>query len=98
MARTRYIDWIFYASRAESEKELVMSIGLHSLPFLVLSVALLTELTSSSPPQIAPQRCALEATKYKKERKSAAAAVDGFLEELVVRRELSDNFCHYEKR
>ncbi len=23
-------------------------------------------------------------------------AVDGFLEEVVVRRELSDNFCHYE--
>lgn len=28
----------------------------------------------------------------------AQAAVDGFLEELVIRRELADNFCFYEPR
>lgn len=48
--------------------------------------------------QIAPQRCALEATRYKRANPGAAKAADGFLEELVVRRELSDNFCHYEPR
>ncbi|GAX72643.1 hypothetical protein CEUSTIGMA_g99.t1 [Chlamydomonas eustigma] len=42
--------------------------------------------------QLAPQRAALEASKHKAKYKEA---VEGFLEELVVRRELSDNFCHY---
>lgn len=44
--------------------------------------------------QIAPQRCALSAkkfaTKYKK-------SLDAFLEELIIRRELSENFCFYNK-
>lgn len=42
--------------------------------------------------QLAPQRAALEAAKQKVVHK---ASVDGFLEELVVRRELADNYCHY---
>eukprot|EP00878_Enallax_costatus_P010570 GHUV01011038.1.p1 GENE.GHUV01011038.1~~GHUV01011038.1.p1 ORF type:complete len:423 (+),score=110.07 GHUV01011038.1:141-1409(+) len=42
--------------------------------------------------QIAPQRCALEAAKWRGKYKDS---VEGFLEELVVRRELTDNYCHY---
>ncbi|GFR43830.1 hypothetical protein Agub_g4951, partial [Astrephomene gubernaculifera] len=42
--------------------------------------------------QLAPQRAALEAAKHRAKYK---AAVESYLEELVVRRELSDNFCHY---
>lgn len=41
--------------------------------------------------QISPQRIALEATKISTYKKSR----DVFLEELIVRRELSDNFCFY---
>jgi deoxyribodipyrimidine photo-lyase len=41
--------------------------------------------------QIAPQRAALEAERFSDHIKSQEA----FLEELVVRRELSDNFCFY---
>ncbi|PNG99006.1 Deoxyribodipyrimidine photo-lyase, partial [Tetrabaena socialis] len=41
---------------------------------------------------LAPQRAALEAAKHRAKYK---AAVESYLEELVVRRELSDNFCHY---
>jgi deoxyribodipyrimidine photo-lyase len=41
--------------------------------------------------QIAPQRIALEAFKISSMKKSR----DAFLEELIVRRELSDNFCFY---
>ncbi|KAL7595462.1 hypothetical protein Lser_V15G27746 [Lactuca serriola] len=43
--------------------------------------------------QISAQRCALEARKV---RKVNPQAVDAFLEELIVRRELSDNFCYYQ--
>ncbi|KAD4384747.1 hypothetical protein E3N88_24915 [Mikania micrantha] len=43
--------------------------------------------------QISAQRCALEARKL---RKVNPQAVDAFLEELIVRRELSDNFCYYQ--
>lgn len=43
--------------------------------------------------QISAQRCALEARKLKK---SYPQAVDTFLEELIVRRELADNFCYYQ--
>ncbi|CAA0842286.1 Deoxyribodipyrimidine photo-lyase [Striga hermonthica] len=43
--------------------------------------------------QISAQRCALEAQKV---RKQNTQAVDVFLEELVVRRELADNFCFYQ--
>lgn len=42
--------------------------------------------------QLSPQRAALEASKL---RKAAPESVEAFLEESVVRRELSDNFCWY---
>jgi deoxyribodipyrimidine photo-lyase len=41
---------------------------------------------------VAPQRVALEAAKHRAKHKDS---VEGFLEELVVRRELADNFCEY---
>ncbi|OVA07673.1 DNA photolyase [Macleaya cordata] len=43
--------------------------------------------------QISAQRCALEAHKA---RKLHTQSVDSFLEELIVRRELADNFCYYQ--
>ncbi|WZZ11218.1 hypothetical protein YC2023_097139 [Brassica napus] len=43
--------------------------------------------------QVSAQRCALEARKV---RSAYPQAVDTFLEELIVRRELSDNFCYYQ--
>ncbi|KAE8055161.1 hypothetical protein FH972_012022 [Carpinus fangiana] len=43
--------------------------------------------------QISAQRCALEARRV---RKLCPQAVDAFLEELIVRRELADNFCFYQ--
>ncbi|XP_048319735.1 deoxyribodipyrimidine photo-lyase isoform X1 [Ziziphus jujuba] len=43
--------------------------------------------------QISAQRCALEARNV---RKLCPQSVDAFLEELVVRRELADNFCFYQ--
>ncbi|KAK9103582.1 hypothetical protein Sjap_020836 [Stephania japonica] len=43
--------------------------------------------------QISAQRCALEARNL---RKLHSQSVDSFLEELIVRRELSDNFCFYQ--
>lgn len=43
--------------------------------------------------QLAPQRAAIAAAKCKSVNKGA---VESFLEELIVRRELSDNYCHYE--
>lgn len=45
--------------------------------------------------QISTQRCALEA---KKVRNLYPQAVDTFLEELIVRRELADNFCYYQPK
>ncbi|KAG8088174.1 hypothetical protein GUJ93_ZPchr0010g9298 [Zizania palustris] len=42
---------------------------------------------------ISAQRCALEA---KKCRHLSPKSVDAFLEELIVRRELADNFCYYQ--
>jgi deoxyribodipyrimidine photo-lyase len=41
--------------------------------------------------QIAPQRVALEV----RDREAPRSSTDAFLEELIVRRELSDNFCYY---
>eukprot|EP00899_Mesostigma_viride_P012529 jgi/Mesvir1/21277/Mv21675-RA.1 len=41
---------------------------------------------------ISAQRVVMEAKKY---RKSHAEAVESFIEELVVRREICDNFCYY---
>jgi len=43
--------------------------------------------------QISAQRCAAEARKV---RTLCPQAVDAFLEELIVRRELADNFCFYQ--
>ena len=43
---------------------------------------------------ISPQRVALEVRKMREEAKELTSC-DAFLEELVVRRELSDNFCFY---
>ncbi|KAJ3682608.1 hypothetical protein LUZ60_015181 [Juncus effusus] len=43
--------------------------------------------------QISAQRCALEAQKYKKINPQA---IEAFLEELIVRRELADNYCNYQ--
>ncbi|KAL2902254.1 Deoxyribodipyrimidine photo-lyase [Bienertia sinuspersici] len=43
--------------------------------------------------QISAQRCAFEARNV---RKVAPEAVDAFVEELIVRRELADNFCYYQ--
>lgn len=42
--------------------------------------------------QISPQRCALQVRKYKSQFKEG---VEAFLEESIVRRELSDNFCFF---
>lgn len=42
--------------------------------------------------QISVQRCILEAAKYKSQYKES---VEAFMEEAIVRRELSDNFCFY---
>ncbi|KAK3038495.1 hypothetical protein RJ639_029793 [Escallonia herrerae] len=43
--------------------------------------------------QVGAQRCALEARRV---RKLSPQAVDAFLEELIVRRELADNYCLYQ--
>ncbi|XP_065858035.1 deoxyribodipyrimidine photo-lyase [Euphorbia lathyris] len=43
--------------------------------------------------QISAQRCAVEARKV---RNLCPQSVDSFLEELIVRRELADNFCFYQ--
>ncbi|KAL0329642.1 UNVERIFIED_CONTAM: Deoxyribodipyrimidine photo-lyase [Sesamum radiatum] len=43
--------------------------------------------------QISAQRCALEARNV---QKLYPQAIDAFLEELIVRRELADNFCFYQ--
>ena len=45
--------------------------------------------------QVAPARCALEAKSFSKMHSESYAS---YIEELVVRRELSDNFCHYNKK
>ena len=42
--------------------------------------------------QISAQRCILEVKKYKTKH---AKSVDAYIEETVIRRELSDNFCFY---
>ncbi|KAK6158046.1 hypothetical protein DH2020_005360 [Rehmannia glutinosa] len=51
--------------------------------------------------EISAQRCALEAQKIRKLNPQLVVtailkAVDAFLEELIVRRELADNFCFYQ--
>ncbi|XP_077235521.1 photolyase 1 [Tasmannia lanceolata] len=43
--------------------------------------------------QISSQRCALEARIF---RKLHPQSVDAFMEEMIVRRELADNFCFYQ--
>ena len=47
--------------------------------------------------QISAQRCILEAQKAKKAHSKNKEGADGFIEEAFIRRELSDNFCHYNK-
>lgn len=44
--------------------------------------------------QVSAQRCVLEVKKYNKQ---LSADVQNFVEETVVRRELSDNYCHYQE-
>ncbi|MCL4162164.1 UNVERIFIED_CONTAM: hypothetical protein GTU68_016245, partial [Idotea baltica] len=44
---------------------------------------------------ISAQRCILEASKHR--NSSNKESVDAFIEEAVVRRELSDNYCYYNK-
>uniref|UniRef100_A0A8D0H4N7 Deoxyribodipyrimidine photo-lyase n=1 Tax=Sphenodon punctatus TaxID=8508 RepID=A0A8D0H4N7_SPHPU len=44
--------------------------------------------------QVSVQRAILEVQKYRSKHKES---VDGFIEEAVVRRELADNFCYYNK-
>lgn len=43
--------------------------------------------------QVSAQRCAFEGRKC---RKSYSKDIDTFLEELIIRRELADNFCYYQ--
>lgn len=45
--------------------------------------------------QLAPLRLALDVTAMKKSEPHVAEAADAFLEELIIRRELADNFTHY---
>jgi deoxyribodipyrimidine photo-lyase len=42
--------------------------------------------------QISAQRCILEVKPYKSKY---SAGVDAYIEEAVIRRELSDNYCFY---
>ncbi|XP_043283869.1 deoxyribodipyrimidine photo-lyase [Venturia canescens] len=44
---------------------------------------------------IAPQRAILQAIEYKDKHKEAVAV---FMEEAIIRRELSDNFCYYNEK
>jgi deoxyribodipyrimidine photo-lyase len=44
---------------------------------------------------VAAARCVLEAKAHSKRYSESVAS---FIEEIVVRRELSDNFCHYNPR
>ncbi|KAI3822149.1 hypothetical protein L1987_09731 [Smallanthus sonchifolius] len=46
--------------------------------------------------QISAQHCALEARKFHKIYPQVCSAVDKFLDELIVWRELADNFCYYQ--
>ena len=43
---------------------------------------------------ISVQRCILEAKKYKNKHKKS---IESFMEEAIIRRELGDNFCFYNK-
>mmetsp|Transcript_14310 Transcript_14310/g.23234 ORF Transcript_14310/g.23234 Transcript_14310/m.23234 type:complete len:547 (+) Transcript_14310:337-1977(+) len=48
---------------------------------------------------IAPQRVILDAEAYAKENKSIPSSeINGFVEECLVRRELADNYCHFEPK
>ena len=60
----------------------------------------LAEVTSNLSPylhfgQISPQRVALEVKKASKINTKYKEGAEAFLEELIIRRELSDNFCFY---
>ena len=47
--------------------------------------------------QIAPQRAILEVQSYAKKNQACQKSAEGFVEETLVRRELSDNFCFYQE-
>lgn len=47
--------------------------------------------------QISVQRAIVEVSKYKSKSAEAKEGVEAFREEAIVRRELSDNFCYYNK-
>ncbi|AAG02731.1 putative CPD photolyase [Betaentomopoxvirus amoorei] len=44
---------------------------------------------------ISAQRCVLEANKLKKIKDYNIESIDSFIEEIFIRKELSDNFCYY---
>jgi deoxyribodipyrimidine photo-lyase len=44
--------------------------------------------------QVSVQRCILEIKVYKSKH---TKAVESYMEEAIVRRELADNFCYYQK-
>ncbi|XP_064109725.1 deoxyribodipyrimidine photo-lyase-like isoform X1 [Macrobrachium nipponense] len=44
--------------------------------------------------QVSAQRCALEVRRYRKQLKEST---ESFLEEIIIRRELTDNYCYYQK-
>lgn len=48
--------------------------------------------------QIAPQRACLEIDRLAKEKPNLRKSADVFLEEAVIRRELSDNYCFYNQK
>lgn len=64
--------------------QLILSSFLQLYSFVFISLNI--------PGQIAPQRAILQVRKYKSQFKEG---VEAFLEEAIVRRELSDNFCFF---
>jgi len=48
--------------------------------------------------QISVSRCISEAKRYSAENAKAGGGVSAFIEEAVIRRELSDNFCFYNQK
>ena len=47
--------------------------------------------------QIAPQRAIMEVQKYAKKHSNCSESMKAFVEETMIRRELSDNFCYYQQ-
>eukprot|EP01138_Halocafeteria_seosinensis_P016121 gb/GECG01016450.1/.p1 GENE.gb/GECG01016450.1/~~gb/GECG01016450.1/.p1 ORF type:complete len:522 (+),score=52.98 gb/GECG01016450.1/:1-1566(+) len=48
--------------------------------------------------QLSPQRACYDVDRYAKKNSSVRKAADAFLEEAIVRRELSDNYCFYNQQ